>query len=215
MSTATVYTACIEYNPTTKSWLYVYNEQKETNNMGNKYFPVFLELLESGGTFTKFKTASGAAISEDASPQLYMDDAEVFLFYDSTSTNVLALQTQYNTNGTQQNVGYTVSQRGSQITISDLEYFPYSGDGNKRFNAYFDPDETEFVVFYEESTSNDGQAQVFTPAVNYTTRDAYFGIAAASISNGAAGDITIIGGLNTNVSGLVAGDFYYLSTTER
>ena len=213
LSTATVYTACIEYNPTTKSWLYVYNEQKETNNMGNKYFPVFLELLESGGTFTKFKTASGAAISEDASPQLYMDDAEVFLFYDSTSTNVLALQTQYNTNGTQQNVGYTVSQRGSQITISDLEYFPYSGDGNKRFNAYFDPDETEFVVFYEESTSNDGQAQVFTPAVNYTTRDAYFGIAAASISNGAAGDITIIGGLNTNVSGLVAGDFYYLSTT--
>jgi len=213
LSTDTTGTANIEYNPTSKSWLYVYNVPRDTNNLGTKYFPVFLELLESGGTFTKFKTASGAAISADVNNQLYMDDPEVFLFYDSTSTNVLALQTQYNTNGTQANVGYTVSQRGSQITISDLQYFPYNGDGNKRFNAYFDPDETEFVVFYKEPTSDDGQAQVFTPAVNYTTRDAYFGIAAASISDGASGDITIIGGLNTSVSSLVAGEFYYLSTT--
>jgi len=73
----------------------------------------------------------------------------------------------------------------------------------KQNGIIYDPDEDVAIV----STLD----EVY--AVNLATRPAYVGVAAESISDGATGKVTIIGGVNPNQSGLSAGSQYGIPAT--
>ena len=76
----------------------------------------------------------------------------------------------------------------------------------------YDPDTDQTIV----GTSGYGVADSAEDQVvdaGAGTRPAYVGVAAESISNGATGKVTIIGGVNSNQSGLSAGSQYGIPTS--
>ncbi len=73
----------------------------------------------------------------------------------------------------------------------------------KQNGIIYDPDEDACIV------STLDEAHVVKPI----TRAAYVGVASESISNGATGKVTIIGGINANQSGLSAGSQYGIPET--
>lgn len=82
----------------------------------------------------------------------------------------------------------------------------------------YDPDTDQTIVGTSGYGVPDGTASG-TPAEDQVVnalsgiRPAYVGVAAESISNGASGKVTIIGGVNANQSGLSAGSQYGIPTT--
>jgi len=87
------------------------------------------------------------------------------------------------------------------ITAAEMKFGPTSqivrwGTGTTGVSVY-DPD-TGNIVFADPSN-----VRVFNPAA-----PSFVGIAAENISNGATGTVTVVGGINTSVSGLTAGKLY-------
>ena len=78
----------------------------------------------------------------------------------------------------------------------------------------FDPDKGRVVAVYNDGgTSGDGKAKVIaaggSSSTNLTTEN-YIGLAAAGISSGSTGSITIPGGINSNQTGLTTARTYYV-----
>lgn len=87
-----------------------------------------------------------------------------------------------------------------EVTATEMIFAPTSkmvrwGTGSNV--SVYDPD-TGNIVF-----ADSGNVRVFNP-----TAPSFVGIAAENISNGATGTVTIIGGINTSVSGLTVGKTY-------
>ena len=72
----------------------------------------------------------------------------------------------------------------------------------------YDEDTDQCILSYQDDSGYNGRNVVFNSA-----NPSWVGIAAESISNGASGKVTVIGGINTNQSGLVTGTVYGLPTT--
>jgi len=178
-------------------WLYVFVDESGTTKT-----PVYKILSESGGTFTVLDTASPelTSVSNSMWPQLAYD-----------STNYFVLASSY-VSSTNNNTAYAVLMVDDALSFGAGTDIASSGASDRRMVQYYDPDGEAFVVSYLADDA-DGSSIVLTPQASYTNRDAYFGIADSNISDGASGDITIVSGLNASVSGLTAGDFYYLAPT--
>ena len=74
----------------------------------------------------------------------------------------------------------------------------------------YDTGSNKVVVAYrDDSDSDKAKALVYDPAIPTN----WVGLAGEAISNGASGKVTIIGGINTGQSGLVAGVSYRVTTT--
>ena len=93
-----------------------------------------------------------------------------------------------------------------EVTATEIKFAPANTaiiwgtgaiGGYASSTAVYDPD-TSNIVF--ASTTN---VRVFDPAA-----PSFVGIAAENISDGATGKVTVIGGINTSVSGLTAGKIY-------
>ena len=69
----------------------------------------------------------------------------------------------------------------------------------------------QMIVCWNNNGGNDGTGNIYTMPTGQTTAPDFFGISQAAISGGAAGDITIISGTNTDVSGLTQGSDVYLT----
>ena len=65
-------------------------------------------------------------------------------------------------------------------------------------------------VFRTNNTNDQIAAALYSPPSGTTTATEFIGISEAAISGGASGDITVISGTNTGVSGLTAGQTYFL-----
>ena len=95
---------------------------------------------------------------------------------------------------------------GSEITVNNT--------GTTNTAVVYDPDQDRSVVFYNDGTlSGIASAKVLSTATNTTTNlttDNYIGLAAAGISSGATGTITIPGGIDSNQTGLTTGRTYYV-----
>ena len=82
-------------------------------------------------------------------------------------------------------------------------------------SVVFDPDTARVVVAYNDGniTNATGRAKVIeaggTSSTNLTAEN-YIGLAAAGISSGATGTITIPGGIDSNQTGLTTGRTYYV-----
>ena len=72
-------------------------------------------------------------------------------------------------------------------------------------NIVFDPDTNQCITQFGNNAAYDIYSSVFNSG-----NPTWVGLAAESISNGASGKVTVIGGINTNQSGLVAGASYGL-----
>lgn len=88
-----------------------------------------------------------------------------------------------------------------EITATEMKFAPTSqivrwGTGTSGDSVY-DPD-TGNIVFADPTN-----VRVFNPSA-----PSFVGIAAENISNGATGTVTVVGGINTSVSGLTAGKAY-------
>ena len=77
-------------------------------------------------------------------------------------------------------------------------------------------DSTNKVIVTAATRTSDGSMKLQarrTTAVSLGSNYAdWIGIATAAISSGASGDVTILGGVSTNQSGLTAGTNYYVHT---
>ena len=60
------------------------------------------------------------------------------------------------------------------------------------------------------SSITQASTAVYTPAAGTTTANKFIGISEAAISDGASGAVTVVSGTNTGVSGLTAGETYFL-----
>jgi len=72
----------------------------------------------------------------------------------------------------------------------------------------FDPDTNQCITFFQ----NDSNYNATSSIIN-SGNPTWVGIAAESISDGASGKVTVIGGINTNQSSLVTGAVYGLPVT--
>ena len=72
-------------------------------------------------------------------------------------------------------------------------------------NIVFDPDTNQCITQFGNNAAYEVYSSVFNSG-----NPTWVGLAAESISNGASGKVTVIGGINTNQSGLVAGASYGL-----
>lgn len=199
IASATMDAVNIIYNSYADRYIYVYYDQSSS-----PYTPVYKSLSESAGTFTIENTASPTYTTAQ-------NGVKNELSYDPTNNVVMASQA--NSDGTDM-IAYSIVLNNENFYFGASTSFAASSATNGRFVQYYDPDEQDFVVFYRSDTSsNYSGANAFDPAVSYSTRDRYFGIADSNIADAASGDITIVSGLNANVTGLNAGDFYYLSET--
>ena len=62
----------------------------------------------------------------------------------------------------------------------------------------------------EPSSVANAECLLYTPASGTTTANNFVGISEAAVSDGASGTFTVISGTNTGVSGLTAGETYFL-----
>lgn len=69
----------------------------------------------------------------------------------------------------------------------------------------------KMIVCWSNNAGNEGVGNIYTMPTGATTAPKFFGISEAAISDTATGSITIVGGVNTGVSGLTRGDDIYLT----
>jgi hypothetical protein len=94
----------------------------------------------------------------------------------------------------------------------DVIYNYTTGSGANGYNQGCGPyTGGKMIVCWNNNSGNNGVGNIYTMPTGQTTAPAFFGISEAAISGGAAGDITIISGTNTDVSGLTRGSDVYLT----
>ena len=188
----------VRYDPSSGNFLYAYSKE-----ISSVWTPHFVILSESGGSFSQ------VGATQTVSANLFDKDANIIIERDPTNSTFAVFHWNQSVVDF---IGYSAALVSGEIVLSEnTQNFDANSRDEYRLVAYYDPDNSEYVVLFKESATNDGAGQVYTPAILYNNKSTYFGIAAANISDGASGDITIVSGLNSNVSGLTAGDFYYLA----
>ena len=105
--------------------------------------------------------------------------------------------------------GTSVSVSGTSYTIGTDELFDYAS-----MTPELSTNNESIVIAGSSASGTDtGKSYVFnagqTVGTNLTTSN-FLGLAAASISDTATGDITIIGGVSENQSSLTVGSQYYV-----
>jgi hypothetical protein len=105
-----------------------------------------------------------------------------------------------------------LSVNGSTSVISQDKSTTFSGAANDSVKPAYDPFENKFIHALANQSASDRAtyiiASVDTPTIEISK---CVGVAAENISSGSTGEITISGGLNSNMSGLTAGSVYYIS----
>ena len=97
--------------------------------------------------------------------------------------------------------------------ISGTSFFAGAASAVVQVNVFadgiaYDEDTDQCILSFRDDSGYNGFHAVFNSA-----NPSWVGVAAESISNGASGKVTVIGGINTNQSGLVTGAVYGLPTT--
>jgi hypothetical protein len=85
----------------------------------------------------------------------------------------------------------------------------YSGNAQNPHGAYNSNDGRGYVFYTDADGSDAGKVAYFSSSSNNASN--FIGIAAATISSGSSGKVTLFGGVNENVTGLTIGSTYYVS----
>ena len=141
------------------------------------------------------------------------DTEEISSTFDSTNNKVIISYKDIgDSNYTKVIVGTVGGSNNRSISFgSELSV---NNTGTTNTAVVYDPDQDRSVVFYNDGTLNGtASAKVLSTATNTTTNlttENYIGLAAAGISSGATGTITIPGGIDSNQTGLTTGRTYYV-----
>ena len=141
------------------------------------------------------------------------DTEEISSTFDSTSNKVIISYKDIgDSNYTKVIVG-TVGGSNNRSISFDSE-ISVNNTGTTNTAVVYDPDQNRSVVFYNDGTLNGtASAKVLSTATNTTTNltaENYIGLAAAGISSGSTGTITIPGGISSGHTGLTTGRTYYV-----
>lgn len=155
-------------------------------------------------------TVSGTAITINSS---YMfnntsgDTTDISATYDSTNNKIIIVY-QNTINSDEGKLSYG-SVSGTSISLGDNLVFN-AGPTDETTCVYV-PSTDKVVIAYGDS-NNAGYANVFSPVsiVTNLTSENYIGLAAEGISFGSSGKVTTVGGINTSLIGLTAGQTYYV-----
>ena len=141
------------------------------------------------------------------------DTEEISSTFDSTNNKVIISYKDIgDSNYTKVIVGTVGGSNNRSISFgSELSV---NNTGTTNTAVVYDPDQDRSVVFYNDGTLNGtASAKVLSTATNTTTNlttENYIGLAAAGISSGSTGTITIPGGIDSNQTGLTTGRTYYV-----
>ena len=133
------------------------------------------------------------------------------LVYDSTSDRFIYAST---FNGATQKL-VSFSYNGTDITSGSTVGLSTAADSGLQLSLIVDPDNNKVVAAFTDSgasTTNLYGRMIIPPAIT-TTASNWIGVAEAAISDGAAGLVTILGGVNDQVTSLSIGTVYYVSST--
>ena len=141
------------------------------------------------------------------------DTEEISSTFDSTNNKVvISYKDIGDSNYTKVIVGTVGGSNNRSISFGDE--LSVNNTGTTNTAVVYDPDQDRSVVFYNDGTLNGtASAKVLSTASNTTTNltaENYIGLAAAGISSGATGTITIPGGIDSNQTGLTTGRTYYV-----
>ncbi len=157
-------------------------------------------------------TVSGTSISFGTASVFDSSNTETYsCIYDPIIQKVVISYADRTGNKGKSIIG-TVS--GTSISFGTAVVFN-SGDIDFTSSVY-DPDTGKVVIAYKDNgNSNYGTSVVLstTSLVTNLTSENYIGIAAESISNGATGKITVVGGTNSNQTGLTTARKYYVQSS--
>jgi hypothetical protein len=154
----------------------------------------------SFGTEVSFESANVRSISMAYHPTLQ----QIFFVYGGTGSATWPVT----------RIG-TVSGTSISFTDNVVIESGASVDTNQTTATVYDPVGGQMVVAYSTTNTNDGKGVVLTPPYKVgtlLTSENYIGIAATSISDGATGDVTTLGGVNTQQTGLTTARTYYVQT---
>ena len=101
----------------------------------------------------------------------------------------------------------TLTLNGSISTNSSTQYPTYV---NTSYGNAYTAGGKIISIFDTANTNFQVASALYTPPSGTTTATEFIGISEAAISDGATGEITVISGTNTGVSGLTAGQTYFL-----
>ncbi len=178
-----------------------YNKLEFDSNT-NKFLFVYARSTE---LFTRVGTVSGTSISfgtEQSLTQAGGDLRSALVFDSATNQIILAFEAA--------TINFATVIKGS---ISGTSFFAGVATVVAEINVViaglaYDEDTDQCILSFQDDNNYDGKHIVFNSA-----NPSWVGVAAESISNGASGKVTVIGGINTNQSGLVTGAVYGLPIT--
>ena len=150
------------------------------------------------GTSISFTTKVAAATGADVLDRITFDPStnKIVFPYKAVTTNHGTLKTA------------TVS--GSSITFSSATTFE-AAEIDDTIDAVYDPDTTQVIIAYRDSdNSNYGTAIVSSIGSSNITSENYIGIARSGAASGAGAIVDTQGAIADNLSGLTAGQSYYV-----
>jgi hypothetical protein len=164
------------------------------------------QFTQSGGTITTINTHD---ITASANASRYTINA----IYEPNSTDVyLTYHAAVNFSGSsyQKQTLIPLTIKASSIVNGEMYAL---GDDNNQVHAglTLDSDNNQILVSCSKYTADYNFAQAIRPYVFSSTFDKYLGIAAENISDAASGKIKIVGGEDSNQTGLTAGSKYYVN----
>ena len=147
-------------------------------------------------------TVSGTSISFGSEVVFHAADTALTSLTFDSNANKIAL---FYTDGSDSNKGKVVTGTVSGTSISfSSELTVIDDNGGSYINAVFEPDTTQSVVSFRNSTSSVGQSRLYTSDTVTTTQ--------GQVTNGQAASVDVIGSVSDNQIGLTAGQQYFVQT---
>ena len=174
------------------------------------YKTVDLYRVDGDNTATKYRviTNSGSSLTFGAETAAFSESATIYLYrqvYDVTNSRIVQPYVDYsNTSPVNYGIVYrTATISGDTVTYSSKTDLGISSDAfGGRAGLSCDQSNAKFVQPFRDNTdSTYPRAVAFTAGATNLTATNFIGIADAAISSAASGNITVKGGIATNLGG--------------
>jgi len=176
----------------------------------NKVVVFYADRANSGYGSARVGTISGTSISYGTAVVFASSVPQYIGASYDTANNKIVMAYQIVSNGVNRVQTATVS--GTSITFED-NAIAITSSTVRFFNngLAYDPDQGKTVICYrDDGQGNDGYAKVYTVGSTNLTSENYIGISRSGAASGAGVTIDTQGAIADNLSGLTAGQSYYV-----
>jgi len=186
------------------------NPQANFDTNANKFIVLYVN--SNGSLRANVGTVSSGSLSFGTQVTIDSNTASGFpqLAFDGNTNRFLVV---YRVHTSNNGIAAFATISGTSITVGSFSTFSTNGNVYSPSQAKFlvyDDNAQKFVIMYRVS-DNDYQGTVIAGVSSNVSN--WIGVAAEAISDGASGDITILGGVNENQSSLTINTVYYAQPT--